>query len=139
MLESTPTEVRPRKRSNDAHFAHVALHGFPIHLESLIPKLDGNSARAVEWAPGVNLVDRVLDSDFRRIAINCLVVETGPIDFEELRLREDRQITSFAIDHRSAFSGCRARDQIFFSATRSPSRAARSVRRVLASRLGALP
>ncbi len=73
MLESPPTEVRAWKRYNDAPLAHVTLHGYPVYLESQIRKLDGNPARAVEWALYIDLVDRALDRGFRPIVSNCRV------------------------------------------------------------------
>lgn len=95
------------------HFLHVALHGFAIDDE-LGSQVRGNAARAIEGMRRVELINPVLDCDFFRRRWERLVIQTGPAEPQEVRLRFQREGRRLPFDQGQALSVTQGQDQIFF-------------------------
>jgi hypothetical protein len=91
----------------------MALDGLAVDGHLLL-QFDGDLARAVEGMRGADLVDAPLDVQVFGRGRHRLVVQTGPVEGEQIALGRQAQFGLAAFQQCQAFSAGQIRGQIFF-------------------------
>ena len=110
-----PTEIGTGTDADDAHLAHVPLHGFAIDDQLVVAGQDNlDAARPIRWMRGINDINRVLDAHLLGCRRHGLIVQAAPAETEQVGLVGDRDVTRLAVHQLHPLRSCQGQDQIFF-------------------------
>ena len=99
MLASAAAQIWPWADPDDAHLAHVPLHGFAIDDQLVVARQDDfDPPRPIGGLIGVNLINRVFDGDLCGRRRDRLIVQAASAEAEQVGLDSQRDSAEQAVD-----------------------------------------